>query len=220
MQKTTTVQISKFQFWLSEWSSPSLYGGLLLLATCIFYWDGMDLLTPFIFPLIAFAVRVLFIGISIGALTKGCLTRDQAIVRRFRFVILDLVVALVAIFFPFLEVRLFCDFNFNLNKRMQVVEMARSGTLRRPHGYNRTVCALPLGFEYLSKGGGEVIVTDGNNTIGDIDRNSFHVLFYTFRGVLSHYSGFVYTADAKPPVDYIDAKEIRFLRKYWYWVAN
>lgn len=219
MQEKTLGQHSCFQSWFSEWSSPSVYVSFLLLATCVFFWDGVDLLTPFIFPLIAATVWALFIGVLIGALVKAQSAKNQALSRRFRFVIIDLVVALVAIFFPFTNVRNFCDFNFNFNKRMEVIEMARNAKLSRPHDYNRTVCALPSGFEYLSKGGGEVIVTDANNHTDKMDPRSFHVLFYTFCGILRHYSGFEYSADDKPPSDAKDARETVHLRKNWYWVA-
>lgn len=198
--------------WISDWFSPSVYASFLLLLTNLFYWDGVDLLSIFIFPQIATAVVSVFACVFIGALVKACRTKTEKLPRRFRFVALDLMVALVATFFPFTEFRNRCDFNLNLGRRMEVVEMAGDGKLSPSHDY-QAVCALPVGWEYLSKGGGEVIVTE-------IAPHTFHVLFFTYRGILARYSGFEYSSDGKPPCDAIDAKEVELLHKNWYWIAH
>jgi hypothetical protein len=198
---------------MARWSSPSLYASVLLLLTNFFYWDGMDLLTPFIFPFIAMTVAFVFICVMCCALVKACMVNTESLSERFRFVVLDLNVALTAMFFSFTDFRNVCDFNLNFNRRMEVVELARSDKLSRSHSYNQCVCALPPDLKYLSKGGGEVIVSrDSADTV--------HVLFYTYRGILSHYSGFQYSSDGKPPVDLDKRAEIVPLRKNWYWLAE
>jgi hypothetical protein len=209
---------------ISDWVSPSVYASLLLLATSIFFWDGMDILTPFLFPFVEMAVWALFALVFVGAVVKAFTSTSEPFDRRFRFVALDLAVGLIAYFFPFTQVRNTLDFNLNFNQRTAVVEMIKDGKLSRPHDYNQTVYALPVGWQHLSKGGGEVIVNNKNppdhsdQGTRKIDTRSLHVFFYTFRGILDRHSGFEYAADGKP-TDASEAKEIVPLRENWFWLS-
>ncbi len=125
------------------WSSPSLYASLVLLLTNLFFWNGMDLLTPFLFPFVAMASHFLFACVFSGALVKACMVKAESLRGRFRFVFLDLIVAMIAIFFPFTEFVFSCDFNLNFNQPMEVVKLAREGKLRHPKGRYDDVYSLP-----------------------------------------------------------------------------
>jgi hypothetical protein len=192
--------------------SPSLFASMALLTTCYLFWDGMDLLTPFLFPLLAAGAWIVFGTVFIGALVKACKARGT-LVWRFRFVLLDVFTLLTAVFFPFVAVNLWVDFNFNMPARNAMIRLAEQGKLERPYSYNRSLCLLPLWSRYLSKGGGDVVISASN------DPNHLHIFFFTYRGILARHSGFEYSADDKPPQDAAEAREIQHLRTHWYWAT-
>jgi hypothetical protein len=200
------------------WMSPSLYASTAIILVSVFFWDGIDFLTPFLFPLLAAIIWLTFIGIFIGSIAKAFHVKEGGLFYRFRLVFLNIFAAIVAIYFPWGEWTITCNFNLNLPARMQVVELAKENKLKH-YDYNKDMCALPSHLKYLSKGGGDVIVTDKNKSSDKIDPATLHVFFFTFRGILDSYSGFEYSADDKPPSDAMDAREISHLQKNWYWVA-
>jgi hypothetical protein len=101
-----------------------------------------------------------------------------------------------------------------------VIKLAREGKLSHPKAGFDDVYSLPAGLKYLSTSGG-VIVSGADSQTNKVNSQPLTVFFYTWCGILSnHYSGFEYTADGKPPWDANDAKEVKLLRKNWYWVAR
>jgi len=205
----------RFEFW----SSPSLYASLSLLLMCAFYWDIVDLLTPFIFPWLEMGVVLVFVCVSIGALVRAFRARGIEPFQRFKFVVLNAVVALTAMFFPFTEMRSKYDFDVNLSKRMEVIEMVKAGKLSRPYSHNHGICVLPGHLRHLSKSG-EIYVSNGQFDSDIVNPRNLHVFFYTFRGILSHFSGFEYVADGTAPEEAADAREIKILSKNWYWICH
>ena len=160
-------------------------------------------------------IWLIFSAVFVGAIIKACFSKESDLVRRFQFVTLDLVTIAVVMFFPFDFVRTYCDFNMNLKKRMLVVDLIQ----RRKLNGQGLIRALPRNLRYLSKGGGEVIVTSANPAGKELDPNTLHIFFYTFRGVLQKHSGFEYSVDDKRPGDASEARELTRLREHWYWVA-
>jgi hypothetical protein len=79
------------------------------------------------------------------------------------------------------------DFRLYRAERERVVELVRSGQLR-PAG-TELLLPLPAPLAHLSRSG-EIEVLPGERPA---------VLFYTFRGLLDHYSGFAYGDGDAPP---------------------
>ncbi|MBL4954371.1 hypothetical protein JK635_19615 [Neobacillus sp. YIM B02564] len=55
------------------------------------------------------------------------------------------------------------------------------------------------------------------------NENNYSVLFFTYRGILDNFSGFVYVPNDQRPYknDFDgDFKEIEKLDKSWYWVGS
>jgi hypothetical protein len=239
VQNTKREFIRGTKSFFADWLSPSACASALILLTSVFRLDGLDLflLSPTLFLSCLYALYLLFAFIFVGALIKGCVQKkEESTLRRFRFVILNYVALSIAFFVPFSEIRNDLDFNFNFEKRIEVVEMALEGKLHRAHDKNGGIYSLPAGWKYLSKGGGEVIVNTADKRINPVDSRTLHVLFFTDRGVLSGYSGFEYAADGNPkttemaqsirllnmsqnhPDELTMPDEIKQLRKNWYWV--
>lgn len=132
---------------------------------------------------------------------------------------MNLLIALLAGFAPLAEWKSECDFYLNLPARMQVVEMVKNNKLERPYDYNRELCTLPFWLKGLSKGGGDIVVTDGTTSTSKVNPSRLHIFFFTYRGVLDRYSGFEYSADDKPPVSSSKAKQVLHLQTNWYWAT-
>lgn len=121
---------------------------------------------------------------------------------------------LIVLFVPFTAIAIDLDFRINYEKRAQVVSMVESGKLQPNINYNRSLILLPARYRGLSNGGGEIVVERAGNAT--------EILFYSFRGVLGNFSGFVYRTDDRAPTrgdlggNFV---EIEKLREKWYWVA-
>jgi len=90
----------------------------------------------------------------------------------------------------------------------------KTGTLVRSGGRGDLI-SLP-GYDcVLSTGGCEVMV--------DHDGKKTFVLFFTFRGVLDRFSGFVYSPTDDPPAktQFLgDGVQIDRLAPHWFWYAS
>jgi len=93
---------------------------------------------------------------------------------------------LICLFFPFTKTTLTLDFKLNYKARNEVVELIKTGELK-PEETNERLITLPGKYERLSKGGGEVVIEHFS------DHDVY--LFFTFRGILDNYSGFVYDSN-------------------------
>jgi hypothetical protein len=203
-----------------QWFSPSFCACIVLLLTLIFQQSLVDFLTPFLFVPLYGAVWLAFGLVLVGSCIKASRVNQGRKLDRYRFFFLNLLVGLIALIAPFNYYSTLLDFNFNLPQRMLVVEMAKQGGLGRPYSYNKSLYALPDSMKYLSNGGGDVVVTDSSGYADHVSKDNVHVLFYTFRGILSHYSGFEYSADDMTPGGIDEPRQVTKLRKNWYWVAN
>jgi hypothetical protein len=203
----------------SFYASPSFMVGTTALLSVIFFWDGIDLMTCFLYPIAAGIVWVVFAMVCIGAVIKACVARQGRLLHRLRFVLFDVIVVLLAIYFPFNTIKTWCDFNFNLPLRMHVVSLVERNKLQSQISGSTKLCQLPFYLNFLSKGRGEIIITDGIHRSDQIDPSSLHIFFFTFRGILARHSGFEYSADGKPPADAKEARELDLIRPHWYWAA-
>jgi hypothetical protein len=115
---------------------------------------------------------------------------------------------------PFTPMMRDLDFRLHLNQREEVISRVVSGELKPNVEHNSSLIHLPHGYRHLSKGGGDIIVKrNGSET---------YVFFFTYRGILDNFSGFMYRSDGTMPRDGDfggDFSEIKQLRGKWYWAA-
>jgi hypothetical protein len=107
------------------------------------------------------------------------------------------------------------DFKMNKSEREEVIKMVENGSLKPNVSHDSLLIHLPKEYEHLSKGGGEIIV---EKTGG-----SYTIFFFTYRGILDNFSGFVYSPNDKRPSknDFGgDFKEIKRYCENWYWVGS
>lgn len=157
--------------------------GLLLFLYRWFFWDIIDIITPFLIWIPSIALifaTVIFLIYSVVYATKNAKYIKQ---RAFFPLIIIVASILLAVFFPFTKIILNLDFKLNYDARNEVVAMIENGELK-PDSSNENLITLPKKYKGLSKGGGEVMIESF------FDHEAY--IFFTFRGILDNYSGFIY----------------------------
>ncbi len=103
------------------------------------------------------------------------------------------------------------DFRRHLKQREQVIALARAGKLKASP-YNFHLKRLPARYHHLSDGGEIIVEKPKGNT---------KVFFFTFRGMLSGSTGFIYAQDDQPRM-YEEPRLLRVDRQapHWYWVVS
>ncbi|MFB5284649.1 hypothetical protein [Peribacillus sp. Hz7] len=172
-------------------------------------WQIVEVLTPFLMPFLRLVVFGFFFVITVRTVTA--LFKRKA----WKPFVIQAIVIMLWIFFPFTQVVLDIDFKMNKSEREKVVSKVENGTFKPNVSHDSSLIHLPKEFDQLSKGGGEIVVEKKG------DRSS--ILFFTFRGMLEGFSGFVYSpTDQQPSRNDFDGdfKEIKKLEGNWYWVAS
>ncbi|MFB7138461.1 hypothetical protein ACFCYN_02230 [Gottfriedia sp. NPDC056225] len=186
----------------------SIISSIIVITFEFTQWHIEDILTVFLMPfvlLIIFGFFLFVTVISFIVLFKN---------KNWKPVVVQIITILLLIFVPFNQIVLNADFKKHKPEREKVVKMVSNGSLKPNVSYNKTLIHLPKKYAPLSKGGGEIVVEgDGNN---------IKILFYTFRGVLDNFSGFVYSPHTKPSLNDFggDFKQIEKLDKDWYFVGS
>ncbi len=192
----------------------ALASGSLLLLAMMFQWDIVDLLTPFLWlPLLALAWFLVALA-AILSIWYAVRHRNDG-----RSALQPLAAScgtlLLAFLVPFTQIWVHANFYLKKSAREQVVAKVKSGeyTVNVPH--NTDLISLPDGHD-VSKGGNEIIVQG--------PRDNPYVFFFTFRGILDNYSGFLWVPTGKEPQDFRDAgereKEIAYFGGNWYFIGH
>ena len=174
------------------------------------FWHFMGWLSPFVAPSVWLLVYALVILALVLALTLP--------IRRWRLlrsVSLLPLVALVALlvsaqFVDFTRLWLRANFVLGHATREKIVRQVAAGELRPNVEHNSRLIRLPVLYRELSVGGGEIVV------------EAEKVFFYTFRGILDNFAGFIYCPDDSPPVNGAFAGEFFIIQKMaprWYYVS-
>ncbi len=160
--------------------------GLLFFLFHWYIWDLIDFFTLFLIFVPVAIISVIAAVFLIYSIVYAVRNTKELKLKAYVPLIIVVLSILLPLFFPFTEAALNLDFNLNFNARNEVVQLMKTGALK-PEGNNENLIVLPEKFKKLSKGGGEVA----------IERIEGHDIyfFFTFRGVLDHYSDFAYDSD-------------------------
>ena len=187
----------------------SITSSILVILYKFFKWELIDLFTMFLILPIIVLVYGFFIFTIILAITQIFRKKDwkPIIVQCATIVILFLV--------PFNQIIIDIDYKWNKSKREQVITMVNENQLKPNVSYNDSLIHLPNKLQHLSSGGGDIIVEQAGN--------HKRILFFTFRGILDNFSGFVYSpTDEMFPRTAFDSdfKDIQRIEKHWYYVVS
>ena len=188
---------------------PAIVTGLLLLAAVAFEWQLVDWLTGFMAPFVTAAAGLLFFGVSIGALVEAVVGLWHRQFRRLLPLGICLVVFAAAVYVPWTSVMLDADFALFRRDRNEVVRQCQQGRLKPDPRFHTGLIKLPARYRHLSAGGGEIVV-EGTT-----------IVFFTYRGILDNFSGFVYSPQGEPDGILLGSqvREVEHLNGAWYWVS-
>ncbi len=130
----------------------------------------------------------------------------------FRPLLINIVAITIYFFAPIAEWELKYDFAHNLDRRMEVISAVQSGSLTLKK--DERLLNLPQQWRQLSEDGVIFMEKDSLRTT---------ILFFTFRGVLDNFSGFMYRSDGAMPERSTlggEFHEIKQLKDKWYWTAS
>ncbi|WP_422124546.1 hypothetical protein DHX103_06925 [Planococcus sp. X10-3] len=187
----------------------SIFSCLLIVFLQFFQWNLVGIFTPFFMPFIWAFVYGFFLVIFIVSVIWLVKKKDW---KPFG---LQIITILLLLLIPFNQIALDRDFKTNKSERDEVIYKIQDGTFKPNVSYNPSLIHLPDQYEHLSNGGGDVVIENQDE--------SYSVLFFTFRGVLDGFSGFVYSPNGKKPQSGSfggDFKEIVKLDEFWYFVSS
>jgi hypothetical protein len=124
---------------------------------------------------------------------------------------------LIVFFVPFTNLWLKADFAFYKSEREEVVKKVYSGELKPNVLHNSSLISLGNNYPLISMGGNEIVVEEHEEIK--------YVFFYTFRGILDNYSGFIYVPDGGNPTSYSDlnkfeSTQIVRLEGNWFYASH
>lgn len=192
--------------------SIGLIGSLTILLQNIYRWTIVDIFTPFIAILIEMIGYLVFIVCSLIVFVYFVISKCQR-ARNGIPILINIVVIILIFIIPFTSITVNLDYRFNKSEREEVVKLVLDGSLKPNLSFNAALIHLPDKYEKLSKGGGEIIVEgSGQDT---------QILFFTYRGVVDNFAGFIYTANGSRPDEMLfgDFIQVKKFDKNWYWVS-
>ncbi|WP_418792311.1 hypothetical protein [Phosphitispora sp. TUW77] len=209
MQLSQKIRKQPVIIWLS------LISCLILILLQIFRWTLVDLVTIIIELYIEIQIYLFFVVVlflSIRYLVKNLKTTG---IKAAYPLVFQLLTVLVVIVVPWTSIIIKVDFWMNIKYREEVVKMIEAGELQPNVDYNNRLIKLPPNHASLSKGGGEILVEKQGHVT--------KVFFFTFRGILDNFSGFIYRSDGESPSNddfQGDYKQIMKFTDHWYFVAS
>ncbi|MGG0449818.1 hypothetical protein ABEY82_05510 [Priestia megaterium] len=187
----------------------SLISSLFVILVSLFQWDLVDIITEFLMLPIWLFVYAFFIIMTIWTLIH--LFKK----RKWQPFVIQLITISLWFLFPFNQVNLDLNFKIHQDKREEVATKIENGVIKPNVSDSPSLIQLPKKYTQLSKGGGDIVVETKGKA------NS--ILFFTYRGMLDNFSGFVYNPnDNKPSKSDFngDFKQIKKVHKNWYYVSS
>lgn len=178
------------------------------------FWSLIDVVTPFAAPLLWLPVLATTLAAVVASVVlplRRWKTRRLPSLLPLAFLVACF---LVTRFVDFTALWLAANFKLRQADRGEVVQRIVSGELHPNVPHNASLIALPKRYAPVSLGGGEVMVQR--------DEDKLKILFFTFRGVLDSFAGFVYSSDGSAPKNGDFAGEFIINRKVqdrWYYVS-
>ncbi|MEI4525703.1 hypothetical protein [Priestia megaterium] len=187
----------------------SLISSLFVILVSLFQWDLVDIITEFLMLPIWLFVYAFFIIMTIWTLIH--LFKK----RKWQPFVIQLITISLWFLFPFNQVNLDLNFKIHQDKREEVATKIENGIIKPNVSDSPSLIQLPKKYTQLSKGGGDIVV--------ETKGKAKSILFFTYRGMLDNFSGFVYNPnDNKPSKSDFngDFKQIKKVHKNWYYVAS
>lgn len=161
---------------------------ILLLLTAL-EWTIIDRITPFLYlPLVGLA-WLSFAASALVLMVRWYRRRSEGL-KAGKPLLLHSVTLVILILVPFTNIELWLDFHTKKADRETVIQEIQTGKLAPNVSHNNRLISLGAS-KRLSAGGNQVIVEtrDGKT----------YVFFFTYRGILDNYSGFLFVPQGASP---------------------
>ncbi|HDX9535836.1 TPA: hypothetical protein ROX87_005345 [Bacillus thuringiensis] len=187
----------------------TMISGIIIIIYNLTKWYLVQLVTPFFMPFVSIAIYGSFFIIFIIGIINFIKYKN------WKPLVIQLIIIIICIYVPFVKIYMKLDFIIYKEDRKQVIELIEQKKLIPNVEYNSKMIHLPKQFVSTSKNGGDVLVQE--------KENSTLIFFYTYRGILDNFSGFIYSFNDIKPIksDFnSDFKEIIKVEKNWYYVTS
>jgi len=207
-----------------KWLRVVLIIGGILAGWNLLRWEIIDFHPVFLFFqfFIEVGLWLVFLIAALSSMAYYAIKAYKAGWEAGRYAAIILIFAIIVVVFPYNGVVLEADFRYYLADREKVVAMVKTGDpalkpapVRQFADISLQTMSLPREYRHLSKGGGEIVVQRKGASV--------KVFFYTFRGILDNFSGFVYASDDSglEKEDFRgDFKQVERLRDNWFFGAS
>lgn len=189
---------------------------LLIIILTAFEWSIIDRITPFLYMPLSGVVWLFFMAAAIASLT--CVFKYKKIgIISFSPLSILMGAFLVVYFVPFTNLWLKADYSLYKKEREEIVKKVYENKLKPNVNHNSSLINLGRSYPLVSMGGNEIVVEE--------HAGLKYVFFYTFRGILDNYSGFLYVPDGGVPTNYSDLDEssstqITHLDGNWHYASH
>ncbi|OJE33575.1 hypothetical protein A9490_20155 [Bacillus thuringiensis] len=187
----------------------TMISGIIIIIYNLTKWYLVQLVTPFFMPFVSIAIYGSFFIIFIIGIINFIKCKN------WQPLVIQLIIIIICIYVPFVKIYMKLDFIIYKEDRKQVIELIEQKKLIPNVEYNSKMIHLPKQFVSTSKNGGDILVQE--------KENSTLIFFYTYRGILDNFSGFIYSFNDIKPIksDFnSDFKEIIKVEKNWYYVTS
>ncbi|KKZ97726.1 MULTISPECIES: hypothetical protein [Bacillus] len=187
----------------------TMISGIIIIIYNLTKWYLVQLVTPFFMPFVSIAIYGSFFIIFIIGIINFIKCKN------WKPLVIQLIIIIICIYVPFVKIYMKLDFIIYKEDRKQVIELIEQKKLIPNVDYNSKMIHLPKQFVSTSKNGGDILVQE--------KENSTLIFFYTYRGILDNFSGFIYSFNDIKPIksDFnSDFKEIIKVEKNWYYVTS
>ncbi|MCP1399516.1 hypothetical protein [Bacillus cereus] len=187
----------------------TMISGIIIIIYNLTKWYLVKLVTPFFMPFVSIAIYGSFFIIFIIGIINFIKCKN------WKHLVIQLIIIIICIYVPFVKIYMKLDFIIYKEDRKQVIELIEQKKLIPNVEYNSKMIHLPKQFVSTSKNGGDILVQE--------KENSTLIFFYTYRGILDDFSGFIYSFNDIKPIksDFnSDFKEIIKVEKNWYYVTS
>ncbi len=194
----------------------AIISSLLLILLSAFQWTLVEIITVFFMMPLSGAVWLFFISCIISSLT--CLLKFKDIGRKSLVPIgIQVIAFLLVVYVPFTFLWLKADYILNKEQRNVVVSQVLNGELTPNVEHNSSLIHLNDNYSGVSRGGNDIVIENHEGLT--------YVFFFTFRGILDNYSGYLYVPKGGSPEKYsdlneTDVTEIKHIENNWYLVSH
>jgi hypothetical protein len=190
----------------------AILGSALFALLSFFQWSIVDAITPFLLMPLWIFVGLIFL---ISVITSiSCIWTYKRIKY---YSLIPILINIIAFFIPYTNLWVTIDYYQHKKDREVIVAKIYQGELKPNVDYNSSLIALGTSYPSVSLGGNDIIVEE--------KEGYKYVFFFTYRGILDNYSGFIYVPDGGKPEMYSDLNEsnVTQIIHYdgnWYWASH